>query len=249
MVLKTSVRFNAHPFTLHPRIILRKESILQSEIAVIVQGFVRNRPGKNPVTLAFCCGLPISLYGSESVAMYPYLRLCKNLIKAKFGAPMDIDETGVLKMRVCPGDVDFYPELNNGRHLTLMDLGRLDLAARTGLLKAVHKKKWGLAVAGASVRYRRRLKAYNSFRLHTRIVALDERWFYFHQYTVRKGKIHSAALIRAGITSGSGLVPVKKVLDLLGRSGWNPGMPAWVKAWSEAEELRPWEDEIIGFRN
>jgi acyl-CoA thioesterase FadM len=104
----------------------------------------------------------------------------------------------------------------------------------------VHQKKWGFAVTGASVRYRHRLKAFKRFRLHTRIVALDDRWFYFHQYTARKGKVHSSSLIRAGITSNEGLVPVEKVMDALGNPGWNPGMPRWVRAWSEAEELRPW---------
>jgi acyl-CoA thioesterase FadM len=125
-----------------------------------------------------------------------------------------------------------------------MDLGRMDLAQRTGLLRIVHERKWGFAVAGASVRFRHRLKALKRFRLHTRIVGIDDRWFYFHQYTLRKGKIHSSALVRAGITSKQGLVPVKKVLDVLGTPDWNPGMPEWVRAWSEAEELRPWDNEI-----
>jgi hypothetical protein len=51
-------------------------------------------------------------------------------------------------------------------------------------------------------------------------------------------------LVRAGITSNQGIVPVKEVLDELGMSDWNPEMPKWVKAWSEAEELRPWNNAI-----
>jgi acyl-CoA thioesterase FadM len=174
--------------------------------------------------------------------MYPYLRLYKNLIQAKFGSSLNIEEESVLNMRVFLGDIDIYPELNNGRYMTLMDIGRLDLANRTGLLRIVHKQKWGFAVAGASIRYRHRLKAFKRFKLHTRIVAIDDRWFYFHQTTIRKGKLHSSALIRAGITSKQGLVPVKRVLEALGNRDWNPGMPKWVKAWAEAEELRPWNN-------
>jgi len=176
--------------------------------------------------------------------MYPYLQLFHTLIRAKFGSSLNLDEESVLKMRVLLGDIDFYPELNNGRHLTMMDMGRLDLAARTGLLRIVHKKKWGFAVAGASVRYRHRLKAFKSFSLYTRIVGIDNRWFYFHQSTVREGKIHSSALIRAGVTSKKGLVPLKEVLDAMGMSDWNPTMPDWVRAWTEAEELRPWDNPI-----
>jgi acyl-CoA thioesterase FadM len=175
--------------------------------------------------------------------MYPFIRLFRILINAKRGDSLNLDEESVLKMRVFIGDIDIYPELNNGRHLTMMDMGRMDLAQRSGLLRIVHEQKWGFAVSGASVRYRHRLKVFNRFRLHTRIVATDDRWFYFHQYTVQKGKIHSSALIRAGITNKQGLVPVKNVLDALGTPDWNPGMPEWVQAWTEAEELRPWNSE------
>jgi acyl-CoA thioesterase FadM len=157
---------------------------------------------------------------------------------------MDPEEESILAVRVLIGDIDIYPELNNGRHLTMMDLGRMDLAQRTGLLKIVHDHKWGFAVAGASVRYRHRIRAFTRFRLHTKVIAADERWFYFHQNTIRKGRIHSSALVRAGITSEEGLVPVKKVLEAWGKRDWNPGMPEWVKAWSEAEELRPWDKEV-----
>jgi len=173
--------------------------------------------------------------------LYPYLRLLGVLLTAKFKPPLDIEKESILKKRVLFGDIDFYPELNNGRHLTLMDLGRFDLALRTGLLRSVHKQKWGFAVAGASVRFRHRIKFLNCFRLHTRLVAVDERWFYFHKRTIRKGKIHSAALIRAGVTSKQGIVPVKKVLEVMGISDWNPGMPEWVQAWTAAEAIRPWE--------
>jgi acyl-CoA thioesterase FadM len=179
----------------------------------------------------------------RNAKLYPYLRLSKILIQAKFGSSRNLDGESVLKLRVFSGDIDFYPELNNGRHLTLMDLGRLDLAQRTGLMRLVHEQKWGFAVTGASVRFRHRLKAFKRFELHTRIVAIDDRWFYFHQNTIRKGKIHSSALIRAGITGKQGLIPVKKVLQALGRADWNPGMPKWIKAWSDAEELRPWNSE------
>jgi len=171
--------------------------------------------------------------------LYPYLRLFKTLVKAHLKSPMSVDDESVLKMRVFFSDMDFYPELNNGRYLTLMDLGRIELALRTGLWRTVRQKKWGLVVAGASIRYRHRLKAFRRFNLHTRIVAADDRWFYFHQYTSRKGKTYSSALVRTGITSKLGVVPVRRVLEALGMPNWNPGMPPWVEAWINAEKLSP----------
>jgi hypothetical protein len=121
-----------------------------------------------------------------------------------------------------------------------MDLGRLDFAARSGLLQVVHRRKWSLVVGGASIRYRRRLAPFRKFLLRTKLVGHDERWFYFHQRTERDDRVCSAALLRAGIRSERGLVPVAKVLEGVGEAGWDPDLPEWVAAWIEAESLRPW---------
>jgi len=167
------------------------------------------------------------------------LRFIKVFVGAQLGHRLKIDDVGELKMRVWPGDIDLYPEMNNGRHLTLMDLGRIDLAVRTGLMKTAHRMGWGFAVAGASVRYRRRLRPFSGFTLLTRALGRDDRWLYFHQRTVRGGQTCSSALVRAGVTSKDGLVPAPDVLVAMGANGWAPELPGWVRAWIEADELRP----------
>ncbi len=172
--------------------------------------------------------------------MYPYLRLARTMLKSKTKPPLTIQDVSILPMRVCLVDIDPFWELNNGRHLTMMDFGRFEMAMRLGLLKAVKKNKWGLAVAGSSVRYRHRLKLFQKYELSTQIVGADDRWIYFHQQTLREGKIHSAALIRTGVTSKNGLVKTSEVMKALNINiALNP-LPDWVAAWSEADELRPW---------
>ena len=44
-------------------------------------------------------------------------------------------------MRVWPNDLDTNAHMNNGRYLTLMDLGRFDLMTQCGLVGTVLKKK------------------------------------------------------------------------------------------------------------
>lgn len=171
--------------------------------------------------------------------MYPYFRLLKVLIASRYGHRLRLDSTSELKMRVWPSDIDIYPEMNNGRHLTLMDLGRIDLAGRTVLMRIAHRKNWGFVVAGSSVRYRHRLPPWHRFTLCTKIVGCDERWFYFHQETKQNGKTCSSALIRAGLKKPGGIVPVRDVLDAMGEKTWMPGLPDWVCAWIEAEKLHP----------
>jgi acyl-CoA thioesterase FadM len=173
--------------------------------------------------------------------VYPYFRFLKVWLQAGFGERLNVSDESLLKLRVMPGDIDFYPELNNGRHLTMMDLGRIDLAIRTGLMRVLFKKRWGLMVGGASVRYRHRLRFFGKYNLRTKFVGHDPLWLYFHQKTEQDGQICSAALIRGAITSREGIVPIKEVFEAIGVPKWEPELPEWVSAWIEAEKLRPWE--------
>ncbi len=84
--------------------------------------------------------------------MYPYLRLLKVLLASRFGERLRMDSVTELKMRVWPSDIDIYPEMNNGRHLTLMDLGRIDLAGRTGLMRIAHRKQNRKTCSSALIR-------------------------------------------------------------------------------------------------
>ena len=171
--------------------------------------------------------------------MYPYLRLAKVVAQALTGRPLDLDDVGRLRMLVWPLDIDVYPEMNNGRHLTMMDLGRADFTIRAGILKTGHRRGWSLVAAGASVRFRHRLAPLRRFTLTSRILGHDERWFYFLHETGQHGRICSSALVRVGLRSTEGLVPSDEVLEALGRSDWKPPMPDWVLKWIEAEDARP----------
>lgn len=174
--------------------------------------------------------------------MYPYLRFVRLSVKNAFKKKkVSINDESILSMRVCLADIDPFMELNNGRHLTIMDFGRFDLAMQSGLLRVVKQNNWGLAVAGASVRYRHRLKYGQKFKLHSHVVGFDNRWFYFHQKTVRKDKIHSAALVRTAVTSKDGIVGTRRVMDAMKIDHIKYHVPDWVKAWAESDEMRPWE--------
>jgi len=170
--------------------------------------------------------------------MYPYFRLLRVFVAARLGATLELGEVGRLRFRVWPPDIDVYPEMNNGRQLTVMDMGRIDLAIRSGLFRLVRRSGWAFAAGGASVRYRRRLRPLHSFVLATDLVGYDERWFYFVQEIQRRELVHTSALVRIGVTSTTGLVPVPRVLEALDAGQWRPELPEWVQRWIEAEDHR-----------
>lgn len=172
--------------------------------------------------------------------MYPYLRTARMLLAARFGSRLAPEDESVLHMRIWPGDIDIFLELNNGRFLTLMDQGRLDFGMRTGLIDALHRRKWGLTVGGVSVRFRHRVRLLERILLRTRLVGGDERWFYFDQKIERADRACAGALVRTAITSSDGIVPPADVCRELGwREPWS-SLPDWVSAWIEAEGRRPW---------
>jgi acyl-CoA thioesterase FadM len=172
--------------------------------------------------------------------MYPYLRAARVLLAARFGSPLDFDQEGSIRLGVWPGDLDIFWELNNGRFLTLMDLGRLDVGMRCGLLGVLHRQGWGLTVGGASVRFRHRVPPFSRLTLTTKLVGTDERWFYFNQRILRGYRVCAGALVRAAVTSRDGLVAPARVMEALGARNRTIDLPDWVRAWIEAESQRPW---------
>ena len=51
--------------------------------------------------------------------------------------PVDPNSVGRIRIRVLPTDIDLLRHLNNGRYLSLFDLGRWDLLTRTGIAGAM----------------------------------------------------------------------------------------------------------------
>ena len=86
--------------------------------------------------------------------MYPFLRMCKEIWANRHAPPLGLTEAHVSHHICWPWDLDFWFELNNGRTLTLYDLGRVPMAIRTGLLRHMKANRWGITVAGNTLRYR-----------------------------------------------------------------------------------------------
>lgn len=73
--------------------------------------------------------------------MYPFIRLAttigKSSIKALSGNTLATTDIGQVEFVCNINDIDNFLEMNNGRILTLFDLGRNDFAIRSGLGKII----------------------------------------------------------------------------------------------------------------
>lgn len=172
--------------------------------------------------------------------MYPFLRFAAQMLKYHNAPRLGLLDTHVSHHRCWPWDLDPWVELNNGRTLTLYDLGRIPMAMRTGLGVVLCAHGWGITVAGNSTRYRKRIRAFERFEMRSRCIGWDERFLYTEQSMWKGGECANHILIRSAVTSAKGIVPTEQVLVALGHSGASPDLPDWVQAWVAADATRPW---------
>jgi acyl-CoA thioesterase FadM len=172
--------------------------------------------------------------------MYPFLRLALAARAARRAPPLGPFAPHVSRHICWPWDLDPWGELNNGRTLTLYDLGRIPLAIRTGLARVLRAEGWGMTVAGASVRYRRRVRAFDRLTMESRLAGWDARFLYVTQSLWRGDEAAGQVLIRAAITSAAGIVAPARMAERLGLAPESSPLPAWIAAWAEAEARRPW---------
>lgn len=173
--------------------------------------------------------------------MYPFIRMAWQFWLHRKAPPLPVTGTHVSRHVCLPWDIDMWMELNNGRTLTLYDLGRMPLAWRTGLWRALRRRGWGLTMAGASVRYRRRIRMFETVEMRSRALCWDDRFFYIEQSMwKRSGDCAGHVLYRSAVTGPDGIVTPSELTAELGLPPQSPPIPGWVKAWIEAEAQRPW---------
>ncbi len=175
--------------------------------------------------------------------MYPYIRAIAAIIRARKLPAMGLFDTHVSHHRAWPWDTDIFGELNNGRILTLFELGRWQSTVRIGIIAPFLKGKMGFAVAGASVRYRRRIPIFQCYRMQTRIVGFDDRFIYVDQSMWQGETCANQLLLRAAIRENSATLPPVEFLKRMDFPTDQPERPNWVKAWIEADNTRPWPPE------
>lgn len=148
----------------------------------------------------------------------------------------DDNRESVVEYRVWPTDLDFNLHLTNARYLSFMDLGRLDLLARLGMLKPMLRLKWTPVVGAVMLKFRRGLDPWMRFTLHTRVLGWDEKWFYVEQRFMRDGEMHASALVRLLFSGREGSLSTARVLAAFGWTAASPDLPAACAQWRDAIE-------------
>jgi acyl-CoA thioesterase FadM len=143
-----------------------------------------------------------------------YLRLIWLLIRLPFLKKQeDALAPSKLTMRVMLNDLDLNFHVNNGRYLTIMDLGRIHLIGVTGLYKYIRKNKWMPVLGSAKIHFLRSLGAFNKFTMTTQVIYWDEKWIYVEQKIFKKNELYVIALFKTLFVGKQGKVPADQWLE------------------------------------
>ncbi len=164
------------------------------------------------------------------------IRLLYVIIHAFFRPCINFWQESIVNFRVLPNDLDFNMHMTNSRYLSIMDLGRVDFLVRTGLAKMLLQHKRQAVLGAATIRYRRALKPFQEYHLHTRIVGLDEKWFYIEQRFISQGELVAYALVRGVFINRQGSIPMQQILHEQGLPQKIPELSETLQNWSKLDE-------------
>lgn len=178
--------------------------------------------------------------------MYPFIRLAKEILKFRKAPALGLRDVHISHHRIWPWDLDFMSELNNGRTLSIFDLGRIPFAMRSGLFRVLRARNWGLTVAGSVVRYRRRLTNLERVEMQSRLLGWDERFIYIEQSMwVADGTCANHGIFRTALVGNRKMVPTKDILLAMGVKDTSPELPDWVADLFAADDRRSWPPEKV----
>lgn len=141
-----------------------------------------------------------------------------------------------IRLRLFPNDLDTNGHVNNGRYLTLMDLGRFDYLLSVGIMKHSLRRGWVPVLAGVMVRYRRSLQAFQRVTVRTRLVGWDGPWLYLEQTLTGPEGLASVAYLKGVVKGRRGKVPVDDLLKAAGFRKTSPDLPQAFRDFLAAEE-------------
>jgi acyl-CoA thioesterase FadM len=161
-----------------------------------------------------------------------WFRLLAMIARRPWRRPVDPFATTVVRMRVWPTDLDLNRHVTNGRYFTMADLGRMDFVLRTGAWRVALRHRAAPIVGDAWGKFRKELKPFQAFEIHTRMLGWDDKWSFIEHRFVREGRVLGQVLMRGVFRKREGLLCPHELATEMGHTGPSPALPGWVSQWS-----------------
>lgn len=179
-----------------------------------------------------------------------WFRLFLMLLRRPWRRPVHGLATTVARLRVWPLDLDFNRHVTNGRYFTLADVGRMDYVLRSGAFRVALKHRAIPIVGDVWGKFRRELKLFERFEIHTRMLGWDHKWSFVEHRFVKDQRVIAVVVMRGLFRGPKGCVAPAEFARALGLDEQSPALPRWLAEWSascdglsaclrEAEQLEP----------
>lgn len=157
----------------------------------------------------------------------------KALTRPKLG-PL---EESVITFRVWLNDLDTNFHMTNGRYLTAMDLGKIDLGLRTPFFFSLMKDKgWRPVLGGAIIRFKAPVHLFEKCTLRTRILGWDEKWFYMEHRLEARGGLAALSIGKGLFRVPGRSIPSADMAVALGVDPKSPPLPDYLADWIDSEK-------------
>lgn len=151
---------------------------------------------------------------------------------------LDATAIGRIRLTTLPTDIDVLRHMNNGRYLSLFDLGRWDLLVRTGMADAMKTHRWYAVVSSETVTFRKSLNLWQRFDVESRMIGHDDKAVYLEHRAVVNGELYARAIIRARMMKRSGgTLSHEELFAAIGRPEGIPDVEPWIHEWAAAAAL------------
>lgn len=152
-------------------------------------------------------------------------------------APSEISR---IRVTTLPTDIDILRHMNNGRYLSLFDLGRWDLLVRTGMLDVMKRNDWYAVVSSETITFRKSLELWQRFDVESRMIGHDDKAIYLEHRAVVDGEVYARAIIRSRMLKRSGgTLSHEELFAAVGRPDGIPEIDEWMHEWAAATALPP----------
>jgi len=160
--------------------------------------------------------------------------------RVRRGKTLDASSVSSIRLTTLPTDIDILRHMNNGRYLSLFDLGRWDLLIRTGLLDAMNERGWYAVVSSETVTFRKSLQLWQRFDVQSRFIGHDDKAVFLEHRAVVDGEIYARVIVRSRMLRRTGgTVSNEELFAAVGKPEGVPEIDPWVHDWAAASALPP----------
>ncbi len=160
--------------------------------------------------------------------------------RVRRGKTLDAGSVSSITLTTLPTDIDILRHMNNGRYLSLFDLGRWDLLIRTGLFDAMNERGWYAVVSSETVTFRKSLQLWQRFEVQSRFIGHDDKAVFLEHRAVVGGEIYARVIVRSRMLRRTGgTVSNEELFAAVGKPEGVPEIDPWVHDWAAASALPP----------